>query len=429
MNRPSNSLLQTQRRDARSGFLYVAVMVTTTLVAIIGLAAASVAHLEMRIVSQTTDLLEAQALARSAVEQALLKIENDANWRTTYTHGVEAPNPGEDVGTGTIAFKLLDSDGDLADDESDSVEVVGIGRVGDTAAAESVRLYPTGAGLTCLGASFTSDGNITLQYGADITTSQCVASNGNIDASSSGCSIVGSVEAAGTVLGTVTGVITSGATPKQMPGSDTFEYYRDNGTWIDIASLSSGKIENVVLSPSNNPFGTQANAEGIYVIDCGGQNVVIRNCRILGTLLLLNPGSTSYVGNSVRWDAVVPNYPALLVDGNFYIVHGKSDLSESSQGVNFNPVGTPYGGSEDSDTTDTYPSGIRGLVFINGQFGNTLSGGNPIDGVLISQTSKIQSACELTYRSTFNDYPPPGFASGNPMRISPGSWKRATLSP
>ncbi len=428
MKRRSISPL-TIRRDARSGFLYVAVMVTTTLVAIIGLAAASVAHREMRIVSQTTDLLEAQALARSAVEQALLKIENDANWRTTYIHGVEAPSLGEDVGTGTIAFKLLDSDGNLADDESDSVEVVGIGRVGDTVAAESVRLYPTGAGLTCLGASFTCNGNITLQYGADITTSQCVASNGNIDASSSGSSIVGSVEAAGTVLGAISGVITSGATPKQLPGSDTFEYYRDNGTWIDFASLSSGKIENVVLSPSNNPFGTQTNAEGIYVIDCGGQNVVIRNCRILGTLLLLNPGSTSYVGYSVRWDAVVPNYPALLVDGNFYIVHGKSDLSESSQGVNFNPVGTPYGGSEDSDTTDTYPSGIRGLVFINGEFGNTLSGGNPIDGVLISQTSKIQSACELTYRSTFNDYPPPGFASGNPMRISPGSWKRATLSP
>jgi hypothetical protein len=407
-----------ERREARSGFLYVAVLLTTTLVAIIGLAAASVAHLEMRIVSQSADLLEAQTLARSAVEEALLRIDRDPDWRTTYAHGVEAPQPGEAVGTGTIAFKLLDSDGNLADDESDSVEVIGIGRVGNIVAAESVRLYPTGRALTCLGASFCCDGDITLEDGASIKTSQRVVSNGTINASGSSSSIVGNAEAAGSVLGTVTGEITVGATPRQMPSGDAFEYYRDNGTWINVNSISSGTIENVVLGPSSNPFGTQTNAEGIYVIDCGGQNVVIRNCRILGTLVLLNPGSNSYVGNSVRWDALVPNYPALLVDGSLDILHGKSNLSESG-----------HGGSEDSDTSDTYPSGIRGLVFINGQFGNAQSGGNPIDGVLIAQTSRIQSDCELTCRSTFADYPPPGFTSGNPMRVSPGSWKRAILSP
>jgi len=418
-----------QLQGTRSGFLYVAVLVATVLVAVIGLAAVSVGHLELRIASQASDLVQAQALARAGVECGVLKLKNDPAWRTTLPINTELPNVPISRGGGTITYRFVDADGSLSDDESDAVEVVGTGRVGDVTVADSVRLYPTGTALTCLESTLCCAGDIQPGPLTTLTTDQFVSSNGSINASSLGSSIDGGAQAVGTIAGTVTGTSTSGITARQLPGSDVFGYYKDNGTWIDVDSIPFSAISNVVLSPASNPYGTETNAEGIYVIDCEGRSVSIRNARIVGTILLLNPGPNASVENSVRWDSVVANYPALLVDGSCSLLHLTLDLNESLLGVNFNPVGTGYLGESDTDTADSYPSGIRGLVYINGTLRNALSGGNPVDGVLACQASQITASCEFNYRSIFRNYPPPGFATGNPMRISPGSWKRTTLSP
>jgi hypothetical protein len=36
----------------------------------------------------------------------------------------------------------------------------------------------------------------------------------------------------------------------------------------------------------------------------------------------------------------------------------------------------------------------------------------------------LNATIDLTYDSVFLDNPPPGFGSDNPMKISPGSWRR-----
>lgn len=428
MNR-FHSRQKPQPRDARSGFLYVAVLVTTVLVAVVSLAAVSVGHLELRVASQAGDLAQAQALARAGVELGVLKLNKNSNWRTTTSINTELPVVPISRGGGTITYKIVDADGSLSDDQSDAVEIQGIGRVGDVTVIDSVRLYPTGAALTCLEASMCCAGDIQLGLQITLTTSRFVSSNGNINAGSLGSSINGGAQAVGTISGTVTGSKSSGITARKLPGSDVFEYYKDNGTWIDIDSIPSYEVKNVVLSPASNPYGAETNAEGIYVIDCEGKNISIKNSRVVGTIVLLNPGSSSSVSDSLRWDPVTPNYPALLVSGSLSIRHSTANLDENTLGVNFNPVGTPCNGDADADTTDTYSSEIHGLVYVSGTFSNSLSPGNPIRGVLICQASQSLSTCNLTYRSIFLTYPPPGFATGNPMKISPGSWKRTSLSP
>jgi len=60
-----------------------------------------------------------------------------------------------------------------------------------------------------------------------------------------------------------------------MPSAvDVFNYYLTNGTVIDESSLPPSFddrfIEDVVIGPTLNPYGVE-NAEGIYVIDCGGR--------------------------------------------------------------------------------------------------------------------------------------------------------------
>ena len=423
---------QVSQRPGRRGYLYVSVLATASIVAVVGLAAVSVAHLQLRTASQSNDWSEAQSLARAAIEDGTFRITADDTWRTTYNEGTEYPDPARSLGRGSYSWKLIDADGDLADDDSDSVELVGIGRVGEAVVAESVRLYPTGQPLSCLEASFQCHGDVNAGWTVNMTTNQFVSSNANISATSSGSSISGSAQAVGTVSGTVTGTTTTGIVPRRMPGSSAFEYYRSNGVWIDVAGLpasfGSRQLKGNVLSPSNNPWGA-ASPEGIYVVDCGGENLAISDMRIVGTLVLLNPGPGTAVWGAVRWDAAVTNYPALLVDGDLEFRFHNLDLDEAVLSVNFNPVGTPYNGDSDSDLVDKYPSQINGLVYVSGEL--DLPGDladSDVRGVVVCNTSKCSSDIEFTYRSTYKNYPPPGFAFGNPMVISPGSWRRTAVT-
>lgn len=87
--------------------------------------------------------------AQAAVELAMRVIEQDVNWRTNYTHGVETTQM--NFGNGTLSWKLLDasspSDGNLADDVADPVEIKGIGRVGDALIVERVVVTDQGVGV------------------------------------------------------------------------------------------------------------------------------------------------------------------------------------------------------------------------------------------------------------------------------------------
>lgn len=427
-------MTQTNKRAgrARSGYLYVAVLMSALAVSTMGLVAISTAALRLRSSTATNDWTAAQLLAQSAIEDALLTIQGDNGWRTAFTHGVEYPASPRTLGNGTFTWKLVDDDGSLSDDDSDSVRVVGIGRVGEARVAESVRLLPTGQALTCLESALHVAGNISLGSAVGLRTDQRLSCNGNISASGFLSSITGNVEASGTITGTVNGTKTSPVAARRMPGSSAFDYYLDNGTYISLASLPvvSGvpTIEKTVLAPQQNVYGPARNPEGIYVLDCQGARVAIQNCRIVGTIVLLNPAANSSIDGTVRWDAAVANYPALLVSGSIEMKTSPGDLSETVLTTNFNPPGVPYSGIEDSDLLDAYPCEIKGLVYVSG----TLSAPqdlqeSPFRGATICTAITANSSCVFNYRPLLLAAPPPGFAKGNPMKVSPGSRRRESL--
>jgi hypothetical protein len=182
-------------------------------------------------------------------------------------------------------------------------------------------------------------------------------------------------------------------------------------------------IQNVVISPGRNPYGTTS-AKGIYVLDCGGQDVTIQNCRVVATLVLLNPGSNSQVAQSVSWRSYMANYPALLVKGHFSINTSNVVLSEAtSPKTNYNPVGTGDGSTgEDGDFTDTYsPAAIQGLLYVSGNLRTSVD--PAIDGCLVvGGTVTAATSLRLTYKNTYEISPPPGFYEPPLMRVQAGSW-------
>jgi hypothetical protein len=412
--------------------LYMAVIGTALVVSLLGLAGLTVLRIERQQASQSFDLLEARALAKAAVEIGLNRVNNDANWRTTYTNGVEtAPQVVSSNGSGTVSWILEDTDGSLTDADTE-VRLRGVGRVGDTVQVSSVKLISGGLPLSCLEVAVCSNGPITFWSSSTITTNQTILSNASVE-TNSGTTVNSDVEAVGSITGPgYLGTTTTPVPARTLPTASVFDYYIATGTYINFTAIPKiqGKrtIADVVLSPANNHYGA-TDQEGIYIIDCGGATIQIRDSRIIATLVLINPGSSSKIEGEHSWEPAVGNYPAVLVQGaHINLSVGDNPLDEAIRGVNFNPPGSPYQGLADSDQTDSYPSLIKGLVYASG--GITIEAFHPhIDGVLITGGElKVNSSESLTvtYDLQFFSNPPPGFSSFSSglsqSTLVPGSW-------
>jgi hypothetical protein len=427
-----NSYRKKSEKDSQSrrGSVYVAVLGVSIIVAVISIASVHVARIEVREATALDDMARARLSARSGVECALAKLKADNLWRTTHASGVANVLAGLStlLGTGSNSYTLVDSDGNLNDNTDDTVTLRCVGTAGNARHVIEVMLAPTGEGLGCLSAAIHT--NEDADVDASLTTNQTVSANGTINCN--GGSINGNAQACGAIgpPGRVSGTSSSGMTALQMPDSTgVFEYYTTMGTPISYASLSGGVIERVVLSATNNPYGTGVtNPQGIYIIDCQGGNVTIRNCRIVGTLVFRNVGAYVQLSNSVNWEPYVANFPAMMVEGSLILSSPQNQaLSEVTNATNFNPSHTPYLSQSDSSYSDgdTYPCAITGLVYNTGYLWVTnqaLVNGTTVSGRSVYVTSNST----FNYKSVFLTNPPPGFTAGNQVEVVPGTWKQAS---
>jgi hypothetical protein len=585
----------TRRRPKnRTGGIYIAVLGTAMIIALLGMSALIGQRLQNRMLSAATDMRQAQLNANSAVELALLTMKQDTNWRTTYSNGNWFTNRGSGSGSGTCTLNVTDPvDGNLANSGDDPVTILGIGYSGDAQQRVKVTVDPRKEPLTCLRSAVAVGDTLTVQAtlranNALITANQSAASTAQIYGNVEASSISGA-----TYNGTTT-TVTSDKRPVMPDWTTVFNYYRTNGTQIDINSLPtqlpnlgqnvgiesgstdwtgtppstptanvdqnnnqvhsgsnalrvrnrtastagaaqyidsfikpgqqytitcwvyvpgvallknfrvsivakavndvvqqnsgtdasilslgwrqisttvtapswSGNLEYAfvkiagadalntsdfwfddftiretttgrfiyrqVISPSLNPFGA-TNAEGIYWINCNNSKLVIERSRILGTLLVINPGPNSCVANGpIAWEPAVAGYPALLVDADvpdnadFLINCTNRVLSEKENSVNFNPTGAAHDEfGVDADMNDTYHSGIRGLIAIRDDL--TTQYRSLIRGQVIVGDDMTVSAneCEVEYLTDSLLNPPPGFTAPYTYYRRPASAQKA----
>jgi hypothetical protein len=231
----------------------------------------------------------------------------------------------------------------------------------------------------------------------------------------------------GTVSPTWQGTLTQAIL--YLTTTNTTTTYNMDKVSVKDTTYKSGAyyLEHRLLSPNSNPFGP-ANANGIYVLDCGGKDLIIGDSRIVGTLVLKRPGGNSAIQGSVNWEPAIANYPALLSDSSIDIALNSTAMSEATFGVNFNPPGCPYpyaGGATNTNATDSYPSQITGIVYSAGDV--DFSGDTKIFGQITvgGRTNISGTALRLTYSNLFYNSPPPGFdVGGVPMNPVPGTWQR-----
>ena len=413
----------------RRGSVYLIVLGAAMVVALLSLSSLITLRVQRRSVQGTIESAEARLYAQSAVELGLQIIAEDPAWRSTYSSGSWITD--QQIGDGTFSLEGVDpADADLGDSQTDSLVLTGIGNKGRARQKVEVTLVPDLRGLSCLGSASHAGVNMTFSSSTTVDGTGTISVNDSMTATGNPVLNL-PMEAVNSFAGSFgPGGTTSGVDPREMPDSATvLDYYLANGTAIDVNTLPSDagfrKIELVVLSPAANPYGSgQTNAEGIYVVDCLSQNLSIQDCRIVGTLVLLNPGPGTLVDGSVNWQPAVSNYPALLVQGSATIRHSAGfQLGEGApNNVNFNPTGTPYQGTEDSDQSDSYPSVIKGIVYVSGSV--TLEQDPAFDGAVIAGGSVNVNAYLTLDFGSYEDNPPPGFETSD-MKIVPGSWRRS----
>lgn len=194
--------------------------------------------------------------------------------------------------------------------------------------------------------------------------------------------------------------------------------------WVDAVIFkqtgSDRTIHGKLLSPAGNPFGPSTNAEGIYVLNLAGQKLVVKNSRIVGTLVLVSPGPGTTIGSggAVNWKPAVAGFPALLVkDGDVDFDPGNVGLSEFWSRANFNPAGTPYDAlGTDAVQDDTYPSRIDGLLYGMGKL--RFKTQQAVTGTILSGDD-VSITGPLTLRLDGGYYrnPPPGFSGPEEIRV------------
>src|SRR3954470_11926726 len=110
----------------RTGGVYIAVLGTSLIIALLGMCAMIGQRIENRLVVASTDIRQAQLNANTAVELAILAMKQDANWRTTYSNGNWFTN--RSTGIGSCTANVVDPiDGTLAGGADDPIVITGIG--------------------------------------------------------------------------------------------------------------------------------------------------------------------------------------------------------------------------------------------------------------------------------------------------------------
>lgn len=123
----------------RRATMYLAVLMVSTIVAVIGVSALMFGRIQFRRTEENGDETAARLGAQSAVELGFLKVSNDPAWRSTYTHDQWTVD--RTLGDGTIAWKLVDqTQSDLLTDPNSPVRLYGRGQVGDAVRLFSVLL-------------------------------------------------------------------------------------------------------------------------------------------------------------------------------------------------------------------------------------------------------------------------------------------------
>ncbi len=337
------------------GSVYILVLTTSLVLVIVTVGLSRFLIRARQDARSARQVEQAQIHAQLGLRHALWATHHNSNWRTLLPNGEWLT----DIAVGQATYTVTGTDpddGNLADNPADAVILQCSAAVGDI--TRTLQVEARSSKMEFLNYQAAAGGNLYLNGSADIEGDVYI--NGNLQINGSDCYIDGDAMTAGSVSGYtthITGVTTTGAADLDLPaGTTAYDYFAPLATTIPYQSEIFAKV----LAPNSNPYGA-TNSDGVYLINCSGQRIVIKQSRIVGTLILVNPADTSAVEISVNWQPARTDYPALIVHGGNFEFKIDSDIYEMLINADLSLPGELGYGTKLS----SYDGEIHGLIFTN----------------------------------------------------------------
>lgn len=415
--------MQTRPRTPR-GSVYLTIISLGAVITALALGSLYTSANAFRIAHIEQQGAKARSAAESAIRATLAHMRANANWRSATSGG--SSNRSMRIDSAEVEVTVSDPDGDLPSSSLDPVVISATATTTNAKRTVRVTTLPAIHPLGCMSFALASSGSVS--FGALSTVNADV----NLYSTAGFSAILANVNSNVYTSGSISGgsfrsTQLTGHPTQSFPSASVITDYASRATKITLSSLPSvlgtRSLTRTLLSPTANPFGNP-DPLGRYVIDCANSNINIADLRVVGTLILLNPGSGSSISGSVNFEPANPGQPVLLVDKDFTINLSSSSLSENpllSTKYNYNPTGTPYPyltGAADADQADTYPSQINGLIFIRGDL--TIQGTSRLGQVIVSGRTSISGTLTLN-PSTAEGTTPQGFYNVQ-MTPAEGGW-------
>jgi hypothetical protein len=402
----------TNRKENGSVYFLTLASALVLVALVLGL---SVHNLQFRRSSRSqTQIDRAYIYAELGIRHALHFTKVEPNWRQALNNGTWLEDIAVDQATYTVTG-IDPVDGNLVNNQDDPVVLTATATINGVNRTISVKTQPAPLRILHYAVAAVDDIDISdhIQINGDVT------SNADIDKSGGDTWIFGNAEAVGTIHETtnISGDIVPGSSSKDFPNAgEIMTYYTSRATVIPYIAT----IEKVLLSPSSNPFGP-TNPDGLYYIDCGINKLTIRDCRIVGTLIIRSSVIDKiYIESAVNWQPARPDYPALIVDHNLSRIHIRTDkyLDEDSIDTDLSLPHEPGYGDED----DIYPNIIKGLIYCYSDI--VLETKCNIQGTVITCNAiVIKADAVCTYDPSILDNPPKGFYNSALIPVH-GTWRQ-----
>jgi hypothetical protein len=340
----------------RKGSIYFLTLSSAVLMMTMVLGLSVLIIKQRRVARVDSAVEEATICAELGIRHALYFTKEAPNWRTLLSSGSWMDNVPN--GPATYSLTGIDSvDGDLQNSIDDPVEFTCTATVGGVQRALQVQTEQPPLGLLNYAVATVDLINILDDLAGNIVINGDVASNGDIAVASTTHLINGNAEAGGTIgsPANITGTNAPGSAPKTFPdGQAIIQYYTAQATTIPFQS----EIRDCLLSPTSNPYGA-TNPNGVYRIDCADQKIVFKDCRVVGTIILVRTAVDSTIESAVNWQPARADYPVLITDRGRITIQPDKVLAEADRSVDYSLPGEPGAGNQ----TDVYPNLIKGVIY------------------------------------------------------------------
>lgn len=416
------------RAPRRSGSVYVLVVLTVAITSVLGLSALSLATSRVQLETTELDLLHARLDAVSAVELGLASANTQATAGLTVADALSdtvAKTLDIDLATKVTSedpFTYTDQEGNTQAADGYSSWITGTGAHGSAIWIEQAQIRrDEGRPLAPLSYAIHAREAVAIGSAAELTVS------GSALSSDSAIQIAGRVKAdlsapAFSITGSHAGDAEKQSSGVGVLHRDALDRLRTEAERI----THTGSISGHLLTRKVNSISRNTDSEAIYLIETNGSDLLIEQTRIAATLLIdASRGGTVRIGKAVRIEPNLDGMPSLIVLGNARLEGTSTTLSELTR--NLNPADAPFDGVSDTDTTDSYQTGLFGLIHVIGNLeiaGDTrLYGSLHVDGRLTVTAGETQ----VTHDPAILKNIPRGTGE-NPdaesYMLQPGTWQR-----